>query len=264
MGKATIAVLGLGEAGREIAADLATRGFVVTAFDPLAVTTPPGLSRMASEAEAARGADLVLSVNGPAVADSVATNTAPVLEVGQVYADLNTASPKTKEGLARIIAPSGAAFADVALLAPVAGRGVLTPALVSGPGAEVFARTLIGAGMPVTVLDGPPGAAAARKLVRSIAMKGFAAAVIEALAAAEALGLDEWLQTELVQVFADPALVGRFVSGTPKHAVRRTHEMLAARELLEESGIKPYVTDGVLQRLAEFTNVPAPEPGRSR
>ena len=57
-----IAVLGLGEAGSVIAHDLLTAGARVQGYDP-AVAAGPGITDTGSEAEAARGADLVLSVN---------------------------------------------------------------------------------------------------------------------------------------------------------------------------------------------------------
>jgi 3-hydroxyisobutyrate dehydrogenase-like beta-hydroxyacid dehydrogenase len=49
----------------------------------------------------------------------------------------------------------------------------------------------------VDVLPGPPGAAAARKLVRSVFYKGLAAAVTEALRAARAAGCEPWLRDNI-------------------------------------------------------------------
>ena len=57
-----IAVLGLGEAGSVIARDLVAAGAIVRGYDP-AVAAGPGITDAPGEAEAARGADLVLSVN---------------------------------------------------------------------------------------------------------------------------------------------------------------------------------------------------------
>src|SRR5690348_18246982 len=57
-----IAVLGLGEAGSVIAGDLAAAGVRVRGYDPAVTAAGPVLGT-GSEAEAARGARLVLSVN---------------------------------------------------------------------------------------------------------------------------------------------------------------------------------------------------------
>ena len=59
---AVIAVLGFGEAGSLIARDLVAAGAVVRGYDP-AVPAPEGVTGTGGDAEAAAGADLVLSVN---------------------------------------------------------------------------------------------------------------------------------------------------------------------------------------------------------
>ncbi len=71
-------------------------------------------------------------------------------------------------------------------MAPVPGLGLRTPMLASGPAADDCARMLRSLGANVTVLPGPPGTAASRKLVRSVFYKGLAAAVTEALRVARA------------------------------------------------------------------------------
>src|SRR6185437_4487755 len=90
-----IAVLGLGEAGGAFAADLIAAGVTVRAYDP-AVAAPDGSVPCADEADAATGADIVLSVNSAAAATGA-------LRVGgrpRVWADLNTAAPRLKRDLA--------------------------------------------------------------------------------------------------------------------------------------------------------------------
>lgn len=62
-----IAVLGLGEAGGAIARDLVAAGARVHGYDPK-VPAPPGVVDTGSEAEAAAGSDLVLSVNSASAA----------------------------------------------------------------------------------------------------------------------------------------------------------------------------------------------------
>jgi hypothetical protein len=62
-------------------------------------------------------------------------------------------------------------------------HGHQVPLLASGPGAAAIAGLLRPLGAPVEVLDGPPGAAMGRKLLRSVFMKGLASVVCEAVAA---------------------------------------------------------------------------------
>jgi len=236
----TVAVLGLGEAGGAIAADLAAGGARVVGWDP-AGGDVDGVEFAANDRAAVTGADLVLSVNWARVAVEAAQSAASVLEAGQLWADLNTGSPGMKRAVAEVIAATGADFADVALTAPVAGRGVRTPTLVSGPGAALFARAMVGHGMPVTLLDSEPGAAAARKLVRSVYVKGMTAALGEALAAGERLGCEEWLAGDIARTLdeADGAFADRLLTGSRQHARRRIDEMAAAAAMLEELGVEP-------------------------
>ena len=241
MAPLTVAVLGLGEAGSALAADLVAADAVVRGFDPAVASVPPDVEAALDAAAAARGSDVVLSVNAAAVAVEVARSAVDGLSAGQVYADLNTGGPALKRELAALVAPSGAAFADVALMAPVPGRGLRTPALVSGPGAEDFAARLGPLGMPIEVLGAEPGAAAARKLLRSVFMKGLAAACIESVRAARAAGCEDWMRAEIAGVL-DAALLERLLTGSERHATRRVHEVRDARELLAELGVEGRVS----------------------
>jgi 3-hydroxyisobutyrate dehydrogenase-like beta-hydroxyacid dehydrogenase len=237
-----IAVIGLGEAGSELARDLAAAGASVRGFDP-ARTAVDGVDLSPTAPDAVRDADVVLSVNAASVAEHVAGSVARALGDGAVFADLNTASPGAKRAVAAVVAPAGARFADVALMAPVAGRGLRTPALASGDGAERFAEVVGGLGMPVKAIGPEPGDAAARKLVRSVFMKGLAAAIGEALEAAGRLGARDDLYADLERTLADADgdLLARLVEGSARHAARRADEMAAARAMLEELGVEPRV-----------------------
>ncbi len=240
-----IAVLGLGEAGSRLASDLHAAGADVLGYDP---------ARSDGTADAGScvaGRDVVLSVNNAAVACAVATATLPTLENGSVYADLNTGSPALKRAVAEIVAGAGAQFVDVALLGPVPARGLRTPVLASGLGAERFAELIGPLGMPVDVISNVPGDAARRKLLRSVFMKGVAAAAIESLEAGEAAGDADWLQGELAGVLGAP-LLDRFLEGSKLHAARRIDEMDAAIELLHELGVEPRIATATAAVLASL------------
>jgi len=248
-----VAVLGLGEAGSAIAADLVEVGLTVAAWDPKPKCVPPGVNLTASDHAAIAGADLVLSVNLASVAADVARSAVSGLTGRQVFADLNTASPGLKRHIAEILRPSGALFVDVALLAPVLAQGIRTPALVSGPGAQRFHDLLAPYGMPVTILDDQAGSAAARKLVRSVFMKGVAAVVIECLEAADRLDCEAWTRDQLLTVIQDEAWIDRFVEGSRTHAARRLHEMTAAAELLAELEVDSGMTEATVQKLVSMS-----------
>jgi 3-hydroxyisobutyrate dehydrogenase-like beta-hydroxyacid dehydrogenase len=239
---APIGMIGLGEAGSAIAADLVEAGARVRGWDPVA-SAPEGVETVSDAADAAKGAEIVLSANSAAAAPEAAESALPALGEGQVFADLNTAPPGLKRELAELVDRTAALFADVALIGPVPGNGVRTPALVSGPGAETFAAVLGPLGMPVTVVGAEPGDAAARKLARSVFAKGLAAAIGESLAAAGELGFEDWLYADLERTLesADGALLRRLIEGSRLHAARRVEEMAAAVAMLEEAGIEPRI-----------------------
>jgi 3-hydroxyisobutyrate dehydrogenase-like beta-hydroxyacid dehydrogenase len=251
----TIAVLGLGEAGGALARDLVAAGAVVRGYDP-AVTATDGVLDTGSEAEAARGADLVLSVNSASAAVDALRAGLRGLGESAVWADLNTASPGTKRTLAEIAAGHGAPFADVAIMAPVPGHGLRVPMLATGDAAWRVADVLCPLGAAIEVMAGPAGLAAERKLLRSVFFKGMAAAVVEALAAARAAGCEDWLREVIENELtgADAATVERLVSGSYRHAVRRTAEMAAAAEMLGELGVPADVASAARDHLARLSN----------
>lgn len=239
-----IGVLGFGEAGGEISRDLVSAGADVQGFDPR-VPAPPGVRACSDKAGTAQSADVVLSVNS-------AADAAPALEPGLrgmsssgLWADLNTNAARLKRDLSDHSAAAGDLFADVALMSPVPGNGLRTPMLVSGTGADRFAELVTPLGARVTVLEGPAGLAATKKLPRSVFFKGLAAAVVEALTAARAAGCEDWLTENIGDELAaaTPLTVNRLVEGSRRHAVRRAHEMEAAADLLTELGVPPRIAE---------------------
>jgi 3-hydroxyisobutyrate dehydrogenase-like beta-hydroxyacid dehydrogenase len=240
----TVALLGLGEAGSVLAADLVAAGAAVRGFDPVGGAAPEGVELAADARAAAAGSDVVLSVNAAAAAVEAARSAAAGLGSGQVFADLNAAGAAVKRAVAEVVAPTGAGFADVALMDVVPTHGLRTPTLVSGSGARAFADRLGPLGMPVEVLGDEPGAAAARKLLRSVFMKGLAATCLESVAGARAAGCEDWMHEEIARILsgADAALLDRLLTGSVRHAHRRVHEMRDARALLEELGVEPRVS----------------------
>jgi 3-hydroxyisobutyrate dehydrogenase-like beta-hydroxyacid dehydrogenase len=254
-----VAVLGLGEAGGRLAADLVALGVEVRGYDPLAIPAPEGVARVGDPVAAVAESTVVLALTTAATALAAAESALPGLRTGAIYADLNTTSPALKGDIAALVAGAGARFADVALLGPVPAHGLATPALASGPGARAFAGVLEPLGMPVKVVSDLPGDAASLKLLRSVFMKGLAASALESLHAAKAAGHAEWLGREIAAVIGEP-LLERLLEGSRQHVGRRVDELHAARELLLELGVEPRVTAAsaaVLGELAATT-----EPGR--
>ena len=230
-----VAVLGLGEAGGRIAADLVAAGCAVRGWDP--ALRPEGIANAESELDAVRGADVVLSLTTAAFALDAAAGVAGALGPDTLYADLNTTSPELKRELAEALPVR---FVDVALIGVVPSTGLATPALAAGAGAGHFAELFRPLGMPVEVVGPRPGDAAGLKLLRSVFMKGIAAAAIEAVEAARAAGAEDRVRADIAAVVGEP-LLDRLLSGSRAHAARRVDEMRAAAAYVEELGVEPRI-----------------------
>jgi len=259
-----VAVFGLGEAGSRFAADLAGLGVTVVGFDPAGVATPSGVQRVDDPARAVAGAQLVIALTAAADAPQALAQALSAIPGDAVYADLSTAGADLKRSLAATAADREMPFADVALMAMVPGHGLHTPSLASGSGAAAYRALLAAVGVTVEAISDQAGDAATRKLLRSAFMKGLAAVVIEAMAAAEAAGQQQWLWDNLVEevTAAGEPWLSRLVSGTGPHAQRRLHEMEASVALLTELGIDPLMTRSTVESLRRVVRdgVPAVPP----
>ena len=94
MAPPAVALLGLGEAGTAIAADLAHAGTSVRGFDPAGGADVAGVER-AADARAAVAAAVVLSVNAASVAARGRRRRGRRARARHVYADLNTCAPRS-------------------------------------------------------------------------------------------------------------------------------------------------------------------------
>ncbi len=256
-----IAVFGLGEAGSLIAADLAAVGAEVLGFDPADVATPPGVERHSDPVPSVAGASAVLAITAAADAQAAIAQAWDAIQRGTLYADLSTAPASLKEDLSDTATLRGLPFADVALMAPVPGKGLATPSLAAGSGAVRYAALINELGGSVEVVSEQAGDAATRKLLRSVFMKGLAGLVVEALRGAGAAGEAEWLWGHLTAEIdaADAGLVSRLLSGTTAHADRRTDEMEHAATLLTQLGVEPIMTRATVESLRSVMSHGVPE-----
>ena len=256
-----ISVFGLGEAGSLISADLVLAGVTVSAYDPADVITPKGVIRVDKPAQAVIEADAVIALTQGSEAVVAIEQALDQIPATAHYADFSSNSPGTKKQLAEIATSRGLAFTDIALLGTVPGKGLRTPALASGSGANRFVNTFSALGMPVSEVSATAGDAAIRKLLRSVMMKGLAGCVIEAMRAAEKADCAEWLWSNLADeiTHADERLLSRLVRGSGPHALRRLHEMEAAMAMLQELEVEPVMTRGTVENLRQIPQQGLPE-----
>lgn len=255
-----VCLFGLGEAGSLLATDLVRAGASVTAYDPADVDTPAGVIRRAHPALALRpqdrSVDLVMAATGGDESRLALLQAVDAIDAGTIYADVATASPGVKLDLADEAIRRDVDFVDVALLGMVPGNGLATPALAAGPGATRLASLVNPLGARVEPITGPPGAATAKKLLRSVMMKGVASVLVESVRAGAAADDLEWLWANLTSELdrADDAWARRLIVGSGLHARRRLGEMQAAVALLEALEVSPTMTRATVATLRDLVD----------
>lgn len=256
----TVAVIGLGEAGRVFVEDLRAIGHEVVGYDATADST----SRAARNARdlgldlgiplhAVVGtASLVVSAVTPGSCLAVARATAPHLRRDAWYFDINSASPAHKREAAAQIDGAAGRYVEAALMAAINPRRLHSPFLLGGPSAPAFAQEASKFGLStVAVANGQLGAAAATKLCRSVVVKGMEALFTEALLSARMSGVENEVLASLSNMLptADWEMLARyFVGRSLVHGVRRSEEMDEAAATVTDTGVQPWMASATAQR----------------
>lgn len=250
----SIAFIGFGEVGKRFSRDLlANEDVRIVAYD-IVMDDPSrrpameeaaraiGVTCMVSADAACRNADIVFSAVTADQAEIVAGDTARHLVAGQVYVDVNSASPSTKKRAAATVNKSGASYVEAAVMAAVLKPGIQVPILAGGPAVEAAAERLNKLGMNITPVATEYGRASAIKLCRSIMIKGIEALIGDCARASRHWGVEREVYGSLGQTFpsiAWPALADDMAERIATHGIRRAAEMREAAQMLDEMGLEP-------------------------
>jgi 3-hydroxyisobutyrate dehydrogenase-like beta-hydroxyacid dehydrogenase len=251
----TVAVLGLGEVGRIYGAALRSVGHDVRGYDPFVTGDVEGVAVAASMAEAVEHADVVLTLTAAAASRSVATEAVNHLKQGATYVDFTSSGPDAKRSLTDVFAGRpDVALVDVAILGPVVQLGAATPLMAAGPAAQTVVSLMEPLKAKVSVVDGGLGDAMAHKLLRSVFMKGLAAAVTEAVTAGKAIGFETWIREQIARELAGDGqrTIDRLLRGSVLHARRRADEMEAAVAFLTDLGVDSTMSAATARHLAQL------------
>lgn len=243
-----IAFIGFGEAARAFTDSLRQRPDALSfsaydiAYDQemAAEIERRAVRRADTPAAATAGADWVISAVTADQSTAAVEATAPHLVAGQVLFDINSVSPGRKRENAALVEAAGAAYLDMAVMAPVHPKGHATPVLLAGAEAERLAPKLAALGFDLDVVGPEPGAATAVKMVRSLFVKGLEAITVEALIAASASGCFERVLASLANSFPGlgwPGCVTYNFERTLRHGARRAAEMRESAATLETLGL---------------------------
>lgn len=252
-----VAFIGFGEVASAFSAALAARGAEITAHDVL-LAAPGGIDRLKARAgntkvdfrtlpQAVRGSPFILSTVTTSVARDAARQCAAHIGTGQTYVDLNATEPEIKREIADIIAPSGAAFVEGAVLGAIGVTGARTEILLGGAHAQSAERVLAGElGLNARYYSPEIGKASLYKMLRSVFSKGLEALLIEFLVAGERAGIRADLWREVTELMADHPFektAGNWVRSHASAHARRHHEMKQVAGVLRHLGIEPTMTD---------------------
>jgi 3-hydroxyisobutyrate dehydrogenase-like beta-hydroxyacid dehydrogenase len=247
-----LALIGYGEVGQIFAQEFRAQGVNdIAVYDIVFDLATTGRDRVkrarearvrpaSGAADAARGADIVISAVTADAAATVAMQAAEYLRAGQIFFDINSASPATKRASARHVEATAAHFVEGAVMAPVPGRGIRVPILAGGAHAETAAQMLNALGMNVRPVSTEPGRASATKLCRSIMIKGIEALITDCAVAALQWDVEAEVFESLAETF--PSIDFRVLAQTMaervrKHGIRRAAEMREAASMLEDVGL---------------------------
>lgn len=206
-----LAVCGLGLLGRPIAARLVGAGHDVTVWNRTPERAAPllelGARRAETPEEAAAGAEVAVTVlSTPEVLERVLfgpSGLAAGMVAGSTLVEMSTIGPDAVQALAPRL-PEGVEMVDAPVLGsvPQATEGTLNVFVGGSPEAFERLRPLLEVlGRPRHI--GPLGSGAAMKLTVNSTLGPLMAALGEALALADAFGLD---QAAVLDVLADSAL----------------------------------------------------------
>ena len=256
-----VALIGFGEAGAIIGQDLAALGVRVRTYDRLLADPQHSAAIRAkadranvevyeSAADAVQGVQLVISAVTAGSALTVAVGLAEWLQPGQLFMDINSVAPATKQAASEALQSSGAFYIDAAVMAPVPPQRLQTPILLGGSQALTLMHWLEPLGFNVTVVADRIGVASAIKMCRSIMIKGLEALTTECLSTARQYGAEERVLASLHKSFPHMGWDDRqphyLVSRVAEHGRRRAEEMEEVAKTCADVGVIPNMSRAIV------------------
>ncbi|MEM1263833.1 MAG: DUF1932 domain-containing protein [Pseudomonadota bacterium] len=257
-----IGLLGFGEVGQMVCAQLLQRSVSLTAFDTqfcepssvpsIAVRGQNRIVECAMANAAVAECELVISAVTAEQCVAAAESCIAQMPTNAWYLDLNSVAPATKQRAADIITGAGGRYVEAAVMAPIHPLGLAAPTLLGGPHAEAFIGVAEPLGLTgVRVRSSEYGAASAAKMCRSVCIKGLEALVTESLLAAHHYGVTDDVVASLHGLMpgVDWAAHAQYlVSRSVQHGVRRAEEMREVAATLRAASVAPLMTEATVAR----------------
>lgn len=195
-----IGFIGLGNMGGPMAANLAAAGHEVTGFD-LAAPMPEGVTEADTAAEAAKGAEVVITMlpNGK-ILRAVADEIVPAMEKGALFADCSTVDVESARAVADQAMEAGLLAIDAPVSGGITGAANGTLTFMAGGSEEAFdkVKPLLDIMGQKAVHCGPSGNGQAAKICNNMILGATMIVTCEAFALADKLGLDRQAMFDVV------------------------------------------------------------------
>ena len=195
-----IGFIGLGNMGAHMARNLASAGHEVTGFDVSDISVE-GVAKAASAAEAATGADVVITMlpNGE-ILRSVADEIIPAMRKGACFVDCSTVDVESARAVAVQANEAGLLAVDAPVSGGIGGADAGTLTFMAGGSDEAFAvaKPLFDIMGQKAVHCGGSGAGQAAKICNNMILGATMAVTCEAFALADKLGLDRQKMFDVV------------------------------------------------------------------
>jgi 3-hydroxyisobutyrate dehydrogenase-like beta-hydroxyacid dehydrogenase len=232
-----------GDMGQAVAMQLKQKGFTVcTALEKRSersrkMAKDIGLVDLGSIARLTAECDLIMSVMNPGAATEFATEAAAAIKSQSkkpIFIDCNAIAPDTMREIDALMKGAGSRCLDGGLIGPPPRGAAKVHLYVSGPGSADIAE-IGNAQLLVHVMSERLGDASAVKICYSAFNKGTQGLLLEALMAAQRLGVYDALEKQLLGSRADTYnwLLGALPSMPPK-AYRWVPEMY---QIAKTSGV---------------------------
>ncbi|MTH77297.1 3-hydroxyisobutyrate dehydrogenase [Paracoccus aestuariivivens] len=195
-----IGFIGLGNMGGPMALNLARAGHEVTGFD-LSAPMPDGVQPAASAADAAAGADVVVTMlPDGAILRRVAAEVIPAMQHGTVLCDCSTVDVESAREVAGQAAHAGLGSLDAPVSGGITGAAAGTLTFMVGGATEAFdtVKPLFEIMGQKAVHCGGSGAGQAAKICNNMILGATMIATCEAFALADKLGLDRQKMFDVV------------------------------------------------------------------
>ncbi len=255
-----ITLLGFGEVGQRLAADLRAQGdTALCVWDVLfdAPDSPPAravfervLCAAPSLAAAVQGADLVICAVTAGQAVQAAIDTAQHMAPMAWYLDLNSVSPHSRKAAAHAVETAGGRYVEAAVMSPIHPHGLAAPILLGGPHAAAFPAASLGL-RNAQPFSSQIGTASAAKMCRSVVVKGLESLLTESLMAARHYGVEDTVLGSLTDLLplADWQHTSHYlIARSVEHGARRAAEMREVAATIQEAGVAPIMSLGSASR----------------